>query len=432
MLNGKKSILLISYYFPPIGGPRSLRWHSFSKYLVQNGFNVDVITINPDPMNNSYDRSFCEQDLAMIGVYRAYPGPIRKFISGHFPVGEVLNDSGKTRSLKKVFRQEMKFFYNKVVKQFFIPDMTAEWLPWGIKKVLGLVRKKEYDMVISSATPFTDHILGFFFKKIAKIPLIVDYGDPWVFNPFFPKWRYLFDSWIEGRILKNAERIIVNADTAVNGFISHYPFLPKDKFSVIYQGYDEGSYGRAMPEKGRIFRIVYTGVFYKNIREPYVFFEAISRLKDIDLEVVIAGEVMPEFKDAAENAGLDKKIIFLGYQPHSRAVSLQKGADLLLFFSNNSPYQLPGKIFEYMGSLRPMLCVKCREDDSAAFMVKEKNRGFVVSNNAGEIASAVTEAYNLWKNGNLQDRFDLGPVPEYSWDSQARKMKILIEEILAG
>lgn len=174
---------------------------------------------------------------------------------------------------------------------------------------------------------------------------------------------------------------------------------------------------------------MYTGVFYDDIREPYTFFDGIRQLKDIDMEVVIAGSILYKYVEAARDKDLGNKIIFLGYRPFEEAIALQKGADILLLVSNNSPYQIPGKIFEYFGARRPILAIKFIENDPAISLIEEYNRGFVVPNNAEEIARVIKRIYELWRNRELEKQFSFESLEEFSWDNRAMQLENVINTV---
>lgn len=421
------NILLISYDFPPIVSPRSLRWTQFTRYLVKNGYKVDVLTVDPGIGCGTYDEGSTGMIPMAVNVYRIYTGVIHKLNYWYFS-SEKIRNQNYNNSFKAPLIEEVKKICERIVEPLLIPGKMIEWLLLGLGMARKIIWKNHYDLIISSAMPFTDHILAYFVKKWTGIPWIADYGDPLAFNPVSPKikWEHLMDKWIESKLLKAVDCTIVTTEETKKGFIEYYPFLKRGKIAVISQGYSPEEFEVIQPELGNKFRMVYTGIFYDDVREPYAFFDAIKYLGDIELEVIVAGNILSHYIKAAEENNLGKKIIFLGHQPHKRAIALQKGADLLLLLSNKSPYQLPGKIFEYFAASRPILTIQFSKKDIAAQFVRKYKRGVIVPNEPKEIASAIKEVYGLWREGELERQFNLEPIKEHSWESQAKKLENVI------
>lgn len=429
----KFNILLISYNFPPIEGPRSLRWIQFTKYLVRKGYKIDVLTIDPEMSYGGYEKESIKMIPIGVNVCRTYPGLIYKFKYRYLPSKEIKNQKNYKTLFKAPLREMMKIIYQGIVEPILIPDNTIEWLPWGLGMVKKLIQENHYNLIISSAPPFTGHILAYFAKRKTGIPWIADYGDPWVFYPVPKIMRHhLVSKWIESMLIKEMDYIIVTTNETKEGFVKYYPFLKKERIRVISQGYDPEEFKRIRPELGNKFRIVYTGFFYDHIREPYTFFDAIKGLKDIELEVIVAGNIHSHHIKAAEEKGVIGKVIFLGYQLHERVIALQKGADLLLLLSNNSPYQLPGKIFEYFAASRPILVIRFVEKDIATRLIEKYSRGVVVSAKPEEIVSAIKKIYALWQKGKLDKQFQLKPMGEYSWEYQVEKLENVIKNVISN
>jgi len=420
----KKKILLIAYNFPPIGGARGIRWYQLLKYLSKN-FSIDVLTIQPEKGYGNYDGSFLSKIPKNVRIFRTYPGPLHYFTYHYFPTEKI--NKVRIKSFKKNLRRQIKDIYKNALEVFFVPDKMIEWLPLGLKKANVLISHKKYDLIISSAAPFTDHLIGYFLKKTKGIPWISDYGDPWAFNSFspFPWRRYLIDRQIEKKLLKKMDRIIVTTKKTAESYIKHYPFLNLEKFIVIPFGYDSEEFQDIKAEKGEKFRIVYTGIFYKD-RSPDEFFKLIKSL-DFDFELVIAGDINQEYIKTIQDFGLNNKVVFLGHQSHQRAIALQKGADILLLMGWAKGQQIPAKIFEYIGARRPILAIKFDEKDLAAKLIQKHNRGISVHNNTEDIISALREMHSLWLRGKLDSFFELKEVKEYSWEYSAERLTRVIE-----
>lgn len=425
-----KKIFLISHDFLPFSSPRSIRWGHFVKYLASQGHTIDVLTIKSLRHQTAYDENLLKSIPSQVNIIRTYPGPLHNIIYDY------VSKNSKTLkffgiSFETLVRKIIKRVFNKAIVPLLIPDKFILWLPFALNTIKKLSKTNKYDIIISSSNPRTDHIIGYYFKKWTGTKWMVDYGDPWVFNPGFQRWRYFIDKQIEKRLLKVADYLIVTTKETAYGFVKHYPFLKTEAINVISQGYDDRKYQEIMPENGNVFRIVYTGIFYDGIREPYAFFEAIKELDNLDIEVVIAGKIYPKFIKWVENNKLTKKIIFLGYQEQDKVIALQKGADALLLFGWLDGYQIPGKTFEYFGARRPILAIKYDDQDIAANMINEHKCGLVVLNKKEEILLAIKHLYNLKQTGQTEKYFNLRSVGEYTWYNLARKLSIAIENSTA-
>jgi len=423
----KGRILLCAYYFPPTGTPRSYRWKEFVKQLSSKGWEIDVLTIRTSHDHPNYDPQLLENIPDEVRIFRTYPG-IMHHLSGLLFSKTSGNDKSALFYSYDSMRQGVgrllfKFFENGL-RYLFIPDEAVFWLPFALLKGYTLNKENSYDFIISSAFPFTCHILGFILKQFNRpIHWIADYGDPWVNNPLLPmpKWRSYTDKKIESKILKSANKLIVTTEKTKELYLSLYPFLRNENIKVISQGFSPEEYSEVSPETTNKFRIVHTGKFYK-ADEPLILFNALKQLKQIwkDLEIVItANLVNDDYKRYIETNGLSGIVNFVGLVPHQRAIALQKGASLLLLIGHRGGIQVPGKIYEYTAAQRPILSIKNGDDDLAAKLVEKLNRGITVRNDLQEIKESLKQLYNLWKNKNLDRNFDLEYVDEYSWNRLA-------------
>jgi glycosyltransferase involved in cell wall biosynthesis len=429
-------LLVCAYYFPPIGTPRSYRWRAFVKHLSSKGWKVDVLTIYSFPNHPNYDPKLLEDMPNEVRIYRTYPGIMHHFSS--LLLSKTTNNqqfvSFDTRaSFKQTVGKLLFKTFEKGLRNIFIPDEAIGWLPLALIKGKKLINENSYDLIISSGFPFTCHIVGFFLKRFSGgKPWIADYGDPWVNNPSFslPNWRSSIDKKIESRLLKTVNRVIVTTDKTKEHYLSLYPFIKPEDIKVVTQGFSRGAFNEASAEITDKFRITYTGIFYKD-REPVIFFDAINRVKEIwkDLEVIIAGNLSnDEYKRYAENNGLSKIVRFIGFVPQKKALSLQKGASLLLLIGNRGGIQVPGKIYEYIAAKRPILLIKIDEYDITSMVVERLKRGISVENDPQKISESITHLYNLWKNKRLESEFNLADVDEFCWDRLADKLEETILE----
>jgi glycosyltransferase involved in cell wall biosynthesis len=429
-------ILICAYYFPPIGTPRSYRWKEFVKQLFSKGWEIDVLTIRSSQNHPSYDPQLLENIPDEVRIFRTYSGIMHHLSS--FLLSKTTGDSRSSlfhsyESMRQGMGRLLYNIYETGLRYLFIPDEAVVWLPFALLKGFALNRENRYELIISSGFPFSCHVLGYILKQFnGDTHWIADYGDPWVNNPILPmpKWRSWTDKKMESKILKSANRIIVTTQETKEHYLSLYPFLRNENIKAISQGFSPEEYNEVSPETTNKFRIIHTGKFYK-ANEPIKFFHALKQLKQIwkDLEIVITADLVNDnCKSYVKNNGLSEIVRFSGFVPHQRAIALQKGASLLLLTGHRGGIQVPGKIYEYIAAKRPILSIKNDDTDVASKIVEKHNRGIVVQNNPQMIKDSLMHFHNLWKNRNLDRKFNLEYVDDYSWDTLGNKLHETILE----
>ncbi len=428
-----KKILLIAYNFPPLISPQSLRWFYLSREMCRLGYNIDVLTIRmPSRFTDLTDLL-----PRKITTYNTFPG-IFYYLTFKFSHEYTSKDDTKISSnisnLFWNFLSKLHYKSYNVLNLFMIPDIYAEWFPFAFKKIAELVRKNSYDIVISSSEPKICHIIGFFLKVKSNIRWIADYGDPWIYpmpivnEPGFK--RKLIEN-LEKIILKKIDVITVATEGIKKLYISKYPFLVEDKISVLPQGYDPEMFTRVGCEKTKKFRIVYCGSFYSKLRDPGPFLDAIKEI-DInvqnDIEVLIAGRIN-EFADLLKKEFKEGIVKYLGVINHEHSLYLQNSAAVLLHIGNATDVQVPGKIYEYFGARRPIICIKSKNGDLSEELIVKYNRGLVVNNIKADIKKSIIELYNLWKKGILDSTFGLDAVDELTWRNRAIYLNNIINSL---
>lgn len=425
-----KKLLIIAYNFPPLISPQSLRWFYIVRELSARGYDINVLTIRmPKGFKELLDN--IPEDVK---VHRTFPGFFYYLTFKCSRESIRKNEREDIISVNKLFWRSLSFAHFKIyntLNSILLPDIYSEWLPFAIKAGLKLIKINKYRVIITSSEPRVCHIVGYYLKKKSGIPWIADYGDPWVYPVPTVKesqFKKKIIEKIEKTILKEMNVITVAADGIKDLYLSKYPFLDKNKIFVIPQGYDPDMFPQYDYEKKYKFRIVYCGSFYKGLRDPMAFFEAIKEIRREDFEVIIAGRIN-EFAEVIKRDFKDGVVKYNGFLSHKESLSLQKNATMLLHIGNITDVQVPGKIYEYIGAGRPILCVSGNDNDLSAKLVNKYNRGIVVKNSVEDIKKGIMELYDLWKSGMLDSRFDLGTLNEFSWQQRARDISNIIKSL---
>lgn len=408
-------ILLIAYDYPPIWNAQSIRWYYLSKELANLGFKIDVLTVKY-PGNHKID--FPQN----IRIYKVFPGPIQAF---YFRFRQSLKVDEKPRLRNTKMFQVLKIV-NRLIMGFLkniLPgDIRTEWFPFAVNFIKKNVDLKNYDVLITSHEPYVDSLIGLFLKKQnTEIKWIADIADPFTTH-YYPRWRKKIDELFEKTVLSTADRILVTSEQLKKEYIKKYG-IEEEKILLIRQGFDLRNVFKE--KRNSKFTFAYTGVFYKNCRDPDKLFSALEEI-DFDFNFIIAGrneEFLP-------NSSIREKIEFLGFIPHFKVLDIQEKADLLIHLTYKNQTQVPGKFFEYLGSGTPILCITYNENDETALLTKKLNVGIVCKNKKDSIKKSLIEIYTLWKSGKIKENFNLNPnnFREYSWQALAEKIAEAIQK----
>lgn len=425
-----KKILLIAYSFPPLQDPQSLRWYYLSNMLAKKDFQVDILTIKlPSKFSQEKRFNFGKN----INIIRTFPGPIEwmayrtKSQLGTDNIGNVTKRKRKSfRILKSIY-----WVIRKTLSAMLLGDIRTEWFPFAVRTLKKDIDFSKYDLMITSQEPLVSSLIGLFIKKFnPNLKWIADIGDPLIVPYYFRYWKYLYLR-LEKEILKKADKITVTGLFPKKYLLKLYPEISPNKIDIITQGFDISSYYQKISNKDRLydeFTILYTGTFYRKFRDPSILIDALSEL-DIDFKLLIVGR-NENFLDDFKKLG--NKVIFKGFISHFDVLQLQKKADILLHISNKQNIQIPGKIYEYLGSGTPILCITYNKNDESALLIKKVHAGKICMNRKEEIKSTILELYKLWLRGKLKDTFkiDINKINNYSWQANGEKLSLIINNLI--
>lgn len=429
-------ILFISWTVPPIMGSHGNRVIHFLKYLKEYAWSIDVLTIRSSTNFPHFDPLSLKLLPNNMHVYRVHPG-IFNHIYYNLMLPLKLNSDAPT------METEPRLLANFIeFSKLFIMETNLlwlfDWIPFAVLKGFNLTHKYNYDLIISSGF-LGSPIIAYFIKRLkSKLFLIIDYGDPWVFAPTYneehTKLKFFLDHWIEERILKVTDILIVTTEETKNSYLKNYPFLRPEKVKVIPMGVDISRFNHSIIEPPIKFRILYAGSIYPT-RDIYPFLEAVRQissngnLKD-KIEILLVGNINNEIKKLIADMNLKEIISIKGFVPYQNSIKLILGAHILLSFGNKGGLQVPGKLFEYIYARRPILWIKGDENDPAMKYLRNINRSVIVENESKEIRFEIMRLYELYEKGLLEKSFDLNEVPSVSWEDRVKLLNDICKELL--
>jgi glycosyltransferase involved in cell wall biosynthesis len=340
-VNVSKTLLMVAFEFPPSNGASVPRTDSFYRYLKQWGWKVIVLTAKSHAyvnIDNTYKDN--TDDL----IYRTTAFDVQRQLS----------------------------FQGKYLEVIATPDRWGlTWIPSAIIKGRQLVKKYRPDVIWSSSPIPSTHYIANKLATKGAIPWVADYRDPFHYmNGSAGQWLDKFHKRIDQTTLKNAAHLTFATSAVKDLYQSRYKDLISEKSTVIENGFDEANFhklehleDKATPFADTKFTLYYCGVLYPNGRDPIPIFKAISALQDQGIinrnnfELIFQGAGDGhEFTDTINKLKLQELIKFIEPVPFIKALNNMIHADALLLIQDGRfNKQIPGKVYEYLRTQKPLL-----------------------------------------------------------------------------
>lgn len=410
-----KKVLIITFYFPPATAAAIHRIVKFVRYLPGFGWEPIILTVKKkyyDEKRLAYDStSDVPNNLhvyrtSMLGWVvnllkaRSYSSKMKRVET------EKRNYTSKAKSNSKI-----KTFLKLLKKILIIPDDKIWWVPAAIPKALLVNLSNSFDVIYTTGGPFSTHLIGFYLKKLLDKPWIADFRDPWFSNPIV-KWDFEIVKNLvmkmEKKVLINADLVIANTKALKEDFEKKYPYLPPERFFTITNGYDPEDFKNIDKASYEKFTITYTGVLY-DFHSLTPFLEGIKRLFEREkelykkIQVLVFGPFLPVHEKEIEDFGLKEIIHLKGPKPHKEIIRYIISSHLLLVtLTTNEGKSLfiPGKVFEYLGSGRPILSIS--PEGELAELIRNNTAGRVVNpRDIDGISKAIELFYEEFVSGNV-------------------------------
>jgi len=399
-----KTILMIAFEFPPSNGASVPRIESFYRYLKAWGWKVIVLTAKPHAYVNK-DNTYTDSTDDLI--FRTTALDVQRQLS----------------------------FKGKYLEVMATPDRWGlTWIPSAIMKGHKLIKKYQPDVIWSSSPIPSTHFIANKLAKKANIPWVADYRDPFHYmNGTAGKWLDKFHKRIDQTTLNNASHITFATSAVRDLYEQQYQEVITKKNTVIENGYDEANFeklttlkNKATPFSEQKFSLYYSGVLYANGRDPVPVFKALSALKTLghisndDFELVFQGTGNGEdFNDLISELNIQNMVKFISPVPFLNALNNMTNADALLLIQDKRfNKQIPGKIYEYLRTNKPLL-VKA-DTNGETYKLATQFQNVQVGNTTEEIQSSVLTLI-------LKDKI----ISERNLDNYNRKGKAkILESIL--
>jgi hypothetical protein len=432
----KKHLLIISYYFPPMGGGGIQRISKLLKFWDYAEYKVSVLTVKSS-FFYAEDTSIQVDIPAPVSIYRTETcDPFRLL----FFVNRLLGRSG-TGSRK--YPRESGAFLRKISGFLFLPDSRILWLPFALRFIRKIHRKNCVDVILATVPPFTTGIIAYFSKRIYSIPFVVDFRDSWTDNPYLPhvsRIHNFLQNLLEKLIINNANGITFVNPNLKKFYLRKYKALEMMYTQVIRNGYDPDDFPPKKVDNSKldkIFRIGIMGTVYSQGNSPEPLLAAVSELlkesPDIKdkLRIVFIGKWSIDFLKKIGVYQIDYLLEWVDYLPHVQALAFANGMDAFALAIEDrysgSENVTPGRIYEYLYFRKPILAM-CPLESDIAWLIQNCQAGVVVEYHQ---LTAIKQILKNWieNKESIYDLYKFVRIKKYHRYNQAAQMLQFINKV---
>ncbi|WP_275098466.1 glycosyltransferase [Sedimenticola hydrogenitrophicus] len=419
-MKNRRKVLVIAGEFPPLKTIGRIRSAKFVQHMRQFGWQPYVLTQDYSTSDPNY---FCELEDEIpddVKVFRVkndvYDELLiqkvkrlvhRNHIKASESTGHTPHENTRQRrhndALKDILLDHFKSFFKNWVH---IPDDYIIWSRRAFTEALKIIDEYNIDLVYTSLPPISACITGYKLKLATNLPWIVDYRDLWtgdVLREWINPLRNSYEVYLEKKLIKKAD-VVISVSEQKTQYLRELHSSSRCQWVTLTNGYDSDVFEPFLKERKPTQELdeisfVYTGRLFKN-RRGYSFAEALGQIYRQQPECVkkirvhIYGGISPEIQERY-NQILNRYEIHHLYQFHGDvsyhdAMRAQVNADYLLLIvdtGTTSDGVIPGKLFEYIASKRPIFAL-C-DSGATKDIIEKSNAGVVVPVESVELCKKV-------------------------------------------
>ncbi len=295
----------------------------------------------------------------------------------------------------------------------WLPDDQQGLILPMLNAVVDATSERTYDVLISTAPPFSTHLAALIASTITGLPWVCEFRDPWIYSGSATSDMHPYAStvnrWLERRCLRRSAQVVAVTEQTGALLASRRIAMARPAPVVVLNGIDRlESRGNEQRAAGTV-RLLHAGNLYAG-RDPRPFLHAVARLRrrgalpTAGVQIDFVGEAErydgTSVQTLVDELELTSIVRLRGRIPHRESLAMQQAADVLVLLAQRQPIQVPNKLYEYLGAARPILAFVDAQGESAA-MLRRAGGHFVVTEDSqdmdGVVRAALEAPVNNWR-----------------------------------
>ena len=400
-----KKVLIITYYWPPAGGPGVQRWLKFVKYLPE--FNIQPIVYCPEnPSYPTLDSSLLHEVDSKITVLKHPIKEPLRFLKLLFKSKtNKLSKGGIPDSKKQGLFERFLLF---IRGNFFIPDARIFWVKPSVRYLSSYISKHQIDTIITTGPPHSVHLIGMQLKAKYQLQWLADFRDPWTDISYHKNLNLTRNAQqkhlkLEGQVLNATDHIIVTSSQTKQLFSK----ITQKPISVITNGFDDENVPSITLDSK--FSLTHIGSLL-NQRNPILLWNVLSELVQeipkfkANFQLVLVGNISADVRNSIDSTGLTSFLKTVGSVTHNEAVMYQRKTQVLLLLEANTTeasYIIPGKLFEYINANRPIVALGPKHSDIPSILKYTNTGRYFDYDNETALKTHILQLFEGYKTNSL-------------------------------
>lgn len=440
----KNKVLFIAYAFPPLGGSGVQRSLKFVKYLPIYGWDPVVVTVNRNTFLYNDDSLSKDINLAV----KTIRIDEKENLVNNTNISEVLTfiqsvikDKSLIDNFLSCCLKNKNLFYDLIS----VPDKRIIWAINVIKYLLANQHLLDVDLIYTTSDPYSTSLIGYELTKKFNIPWVSDYRDEWTNHQYMSEeykkheLKFKISRTLEEKCLDASKKILTVSDISKDNYIKFFK-IQSEKIHVITNGYDEKDFRLVTDGSNEKFLIVHNGLFYKDVREPFNFLFALSRMiknNAIDkrtVQVIFTQENFQiKINSFCKKLKIDDVVFEVGYLAHVDSLQLASMANVLLLVVGSGEEKksvYTGKVFEYLRLEKPILALAPRGGVVDDLMIKTDRGRSIEYDDITAIEKYLLQQYKIWLSGKKIQYQNRPNIECYERKNLTRKLADVFDSVI--
>lgn len=376
------NILFVTSRPLEINTSSSIRNRAYVNGLLELGHSINVVSISSNKNHDKYEE-LNKSSTESIRFTYINPGTLGK-----------IKSLGQSNVFFKKIRKIGALIYQK-----FSLFETSNAVMKSVSNLRIMI--KDYDLIISSSDPKSSHELVNNILKDGKVkvPWVQIWGDPF-FSDISRKKNVFLDKKIkikEKELLKIADKIIYVSHLTLENQKNLFPDFSSKMIYLPTPYLKKEIYAKKLNSSKINF--VYTGDFNSNIRDILPLYEAFKNSK----------HYLSIYGDSNVNLKETKNIKIFKRVNSTEIKEVIKNNDILIHLSNIKGNQIPGKIFHYSATNKPILFITEGDGEKIKLEFEKYNRYIFCENKLAIIGNSIDTISEQFRNYNYKPVEDFSP-----------------------